>query len=303
MTSLPELPILDDYLNSNEDMSASDRLPSLQDDENVRSYLDEQTGSELMLTGELAQEYKRVKESYKDLINSFEQSIQRDMQITKSKNNFEKYKFRSLSDFESSVANGFLDLNDYTSKEINDLVKELNMLENRMSMRSLDEYNFKTIDEFQGAVDIGLVDLSKHDLSEINSLLNTLEDEPMTITDYNIKMYGDIKLPDIESILETNTAPKRPTSKPTNKFPGKPMYAKTGGGLPSLPSMPLNETYEPSQKRGSPNKQRQTTEQFEPVPLYEERFKTTENIEDLLDNSIFKRIAKWIKNLMHKKDS
>lgn len=303
MTSLPELPILDDYLNSNEDMSASDRLPSLQDDENVRSYLDEQTGSELMLTGELAQEYKRVKESYKDLINSFEQSIQRDMQITKSKKSFEKYKFRSLSDFESSVANGFLDLNDYTSKEINDLVKELNMLENRMSMRSLDEYNFKTIDEFQGAVDIGLVDLSKHELSEINALLNTLEDEPMTITDYNIKMYGDIKLPDIESILETKTAPKKETIKPTNKFPAKSIYAKTNGGLPSLPSMPFDENYESLNSRGSPSQQRGNVEQFEPVPLYEERLEHTENIEDLLDNNFIKRIVRWIKNLVYKKDS
>lgn len=297
MTSLPELPSLDrldnNFNTGNKETSFG--LPSLQE-ESFDNYLDEhdylgtRSESELMLNGELANEYQRIKKSYRDLIHSFEQSLQRDMQIfPDNKSRLDVYKFRNLSDFESAVENGFLNLNDYTSKEINDLIKDLNELENRMITRSLDEYNFRTIDEFQSAVDRGIVDLSRYDMKEINDLLDNLEDEDMSINDYDIEMFGDVKLPDIEEVLNTK---EKPTSKPKSthnkpkrqKINKTPYYEKEI----SLPSPPKHHAE--LKVKEKPQKP--------PEHLYED---DNEDIEDLLDDNVFKRFTRWIKELFNKK--
>ena len=240
-----------------------------------------------MLTGELAVEYERIKNSYRELIYSFEKSLQRDMQVVSSnKSSLKRYRFRNLSDFESSVENGFLDLNDYTSKEINDLIKELNELENRMITRSLDEYNFVTIDDFQSAVDRGIIDLSRYSIDEINDLLVNLEDEPLTIRDYDIEMFGDVQLPDIEEVLNTKQKPtykkqKRPQRETNNNY-SQIDYNK--GNLPSPPKYAEIEV-----------KHNKIIEK-PPEHIYEE---PDENIEDLLDDNVFKQAWRWIRSLFN----
>lgn len=293
MSSLPELPPVDNF-NSN---SIGDSTSALSNKEKFDSeYFDNSSNnsninyyeeSNLMLTGELAVEYERIKNSYKELIYSFEKSLQRDMQVVSSnKSSLKRYRFRNLSDFESSVENGFLDLNDYTSKEINDLIKELNELENRMITRSLDEYNFVTIDDFQNAVDIGIVDLSRYSIDEINDLLVNLEDEPLTIRDYDIEMFGDVQLPDIEEVLNTKQKPtyqkQKSPKRETNNNYSQIDYNK--GNLPSPPKYAEIEV-----------KHNKTIEK-PPEHIYEE---TDENIEDLLDDNIFKRAWRWIQSLFN----
>lgn len=291
MSSLPELPPVDNF-NSN---SIGDSTSALSNKEKFDSeYFDNSSNnsninyyeaSNLMLTGELAVEYERIKNSYKELIYSFEKSLQRDMQVVSSnKSSLKRYRFRNLSDFESSVENGFLDLNDYTSKEINDLIKELNELENRMITRSLDEYNFVTIDDFQSAVDRGIVDLSRYSVDEINDLLVNLEDEPLTIRDYDIEMFGDVQLPDIEEVLNTK---QKPTYK-NQKSPQREInnnYSQIDYNKGNLPSPPKYVEIEVKHNK---------TIEKPPEHIYEE---TDENIEDLLDDNIFKRAWRWVQSL------
>lgn len=293
MSSLPELPPVDNFNSnnigdstsalSNKEKFDSEYFDNSSNNSNINYYEE----SNLMLTGELAVEYERIKNSYKELIYSFEKSLQRDMQVVSSnKSSLKRYKFRNLSDFESSVENGFLDLNDYTSKEINDLIKELNELENRMITRSLDEYNFVTIDDFQSAVDIGIIDLSRYSIDEINDLLVNLEDEPLTIRDYDIEMFGDVQLPDIEEVLNTKQKPtykkqKSPQRETSNNYS---QIDYNNGNLPSPPKYAEIEV-----------KHNKTIEK-PPEHIYEE---TDENIEDLLDDNIFKRAWRWIQSLFN----
>lgn len=293
MSSLPELPPLDNF-NSNNVGDSTSALSNKEkfdseyfDNPSSNSNINYYEESNLMLTGELAVEYERIKNSYKELIYSFEKSLQRDMQVVSSnRSSLKRYRFRNLSDFESSVENGFIDLNDYTSKEINDLVKELNELENRMITRSLDEYNFVTIDDFQSAVDIGLVDLSRYSIDEINDLLVNLEDEPLTIRDYDIEMFGDVQLPDIEEVLNTKQKPtykkQKSPQRETNNNYSQIDYNK--GNLPSPPKYAEIEVKH--------NKRIEKP----PEHIYEE---TDENIEDLLDDNIFKRAWRWIQSLFN----
>lgn len=297
MPSLPELPALEELENNfntegnyKTSSSVNKKEKHFQAHLDNTSYLDKDNDNILMLNGELAEEYHRIKRSYRDLIQSFEQSLQRDMQLFPENNSrLERYRFRNLSDFESSVANGFLNLDDYTSKEINDLIKELNELENNLITRDLDEYNFKTIDDFQNAVDNGIIDLSRYEMKEINNLLNKLEDEELSINDYEIEMFGNLKLPDIEEVLNTKEKPvqKKPKTYPKQKLNKKPYYAKEV----SLPSLPKNSAdyaeLKAKRKTNSP-----------PKHIYEEDEK---NIEDLLDDNIFKRFTKWFKNIINNK--
>ena len=291
MSSLPGLPPIDNF-KSNDIEDSTNALSNKEyfdkkhfDNDTNSSNINYYEESNLMLTGELAEEYEKIKKSYRELIHSFEKSLQRDLQVTTSnKSSLKRYRFRNLSDFESSVQNGFLDLNDYTSKEINDLIKELNELENRMITRSLDEYNFITIDDFQSAVDRGIIDLSRYSIDEINDLLANLEDEPLTIRDYDIEMFGDVQLPDIEEVLNTKQKPtykkqKSPQREINNNY-SQIDYNK--GSLPSPPKYAESEV-----------KHNKTIEK-PPEHIYED---SDDNIEDLMDDNIFKQTWRWIKSL------
>ena len=140
--SLPNLPLLENNMKKLEnhvkdpDNQRNPSLPNLENN-NFSNHLQGNFESELMLTGKLEAEYRKIKNSYRELIYTFEKSLQKDMMVTNNETKLKDYKFKNLSDFENAVNKRILNLEDYNSKEINDLIKELNELENRLITRDL----------------------------------------------------------------------------------------------------------------------------------------------------------------------
>lgn len=238
MNSLPTLPDLDEkeygnYASNKANSSKRDSfgLPAFVDAPSFAEKLDRSVPSDLLLTGELAMEYRKIKHSYRELIHNFEMSLQKDMSVI-DKSSFSQYQFKSLADFELAVEKGQLNLNEYTMNEINDLIRELNKFETKMISRNLDEYDFKTIDDFQNAVDNGIIDLSRYKIAEINELLNKLEDAELDFKDYDVELFGNLKLPDIETVLLSKP---KPTKK--QKISPKLLSTQKKTSLPSAPDI------------------------------------------------------------------
>lgn len=295
MNSLPSLPKLDSINKNNYDTTKATpiknnkpSLPNLRDIENENrsfsGYLDtsKNTENELMLTGELAIEYKKIKDSYRDLIYAFEQSIQRDMRITADDNSskLKDFKFKNLTEFEKAVDQGFLNLKNYEISEINNLIKDLNDLENKFISRDLTEYNFKTLDDFQSAVDRGVIDLTRYGIAEINQLLSRLEDEPLKLSDYNIETFGNVDLSAIEMRLQNE---HRYTKIPKPKSRKDTRIIKSNSSKPSsLPSPPKDPPKKPMVKDYS-------------------MIGDGDNIENILEKGFFSKLLNKIKDIFKKK--
>ena len=285
--SLPNLPLLENNMKKLEnhvkdpDNQRNPSLPNLENN-NFSNHLQGNFKSELMLTGKLEAEYRKIKNSYRELIYTFEKSLQKDMMVTKKETKLKDYKFKNLSDFENAVNKRILNLEDYNSKEINDLIKELNELENRLITRDLNEYNFKTIDEFQRAVDKGIIDLSRYDMKEVNELLNKLEDESLKLSDFDIVTFGNVKLPEIEDRINNFN---RPVNKPVNKSKKEILREikvhKENKALPTPPK--------PNYKN--------VKKQVELTQIIEDN----DNIDEILESNFITRFIKKIKNILFKK--
>lgn len=286
MSNLPNLPLFENSIKPHKDnhgkSPANLNLPDLEN-ESFSNQLHEDFESDLMLTGELAKEYKKIKDSYRKLIYTFEKSLQKDMTvINDNETRLKDYKFKSLSDFENAVNKGVLNLEYYNSKEINDLIKELNELENRLITRDLNEYNFKTLDDFQIAVDKGIIDLSRYEMKEITELLNKLEDEPLKLSDYDIVTFGNVKLSQIEYRINKPRKPKETHHKNKKEILNEINVYK--GKKASLPTPPKN-THKNIKKRDK------LTEVIE----------SNENIDEILEGGFISRFVRKIKNTFSKK--
>lgn len=133
---------------------------------------------ELMLNDELTEEHIKIRKSYEDIVDIFQQSSTiNENKSRENKNKLKEFNFQLLDEFETAINNGVLNINNYSITEINNLIRELSQLENKVSTRNLEDYKFRTVDEFQEAVDKGLLKLSEYDIKEINKLLEQLEDE------------------------------------------------------------------------------------------------------------------------------
>lgn len=171
----------------------SSRFAELRD---IDEYLDSsyETVEALMLNDDLVDEYERIKESYSGLINMFQKSIENN----KPKETTNTYNFNSIAQFEDAISTGEFNINDYSINEISALMNELSELERKLNNRSLDEYELETIEDFHKAVDSGILDISKYNIQDINDLLHGLKDKnPLSISDYNINLFGDITIEEI----------------------------------------------------------------------------------------------------------
>ena len=292
LMNLPQLPSLNKsktttkeaYIDNNRSSSEL-RLPELHNsNKSSLNYLLDKRNSidnDLMLSGRMAIEYEKLRNSYRSLIQSFEESIQRDLRVfEKSSNKLSEYKFESLSDFEQAVERGFLNLKHYSVSEINELIKDLNELEEKLISRDIKEYNFKTIDQFQNAVDRGIIDLSRYDTVEINDLLASLDDEPMKLSDYDITMFGKIELAEIEH--EFNSYSEKIHK---NKTKPKPL---TKEKLNEIRANKDKQTILPQPPKVSPKPHIIKTEI--------KHLTHTEDIESILEQSFFKRLLNRIKD-------
>lgn len=148
----------------------------------------------LMLNDDLVDEYERIKESYSGLINMFQKSIENN----KPKDIIGTHNFNSVSAFEEAISTGEFNINDYSINEISALMNELSELESKLNNRSLDDFELETVEDFHKAVDSGILDISKYNIQDINDLLNDLKDNnTLSINDYNINLFGDITIEEI----------------------------------------------------------------------------------------------------------
>jgi|GEM_PF-5850383 len=259
--SLPSLPKENKKKTINKINNVS--LPQIHElEENPKDYFED-----LKLTGNLAEEYKRIKDSYRNLIYSFEESLQKDLRIIENEKGrkLSDFKFKSLEDFDKAAEAGILNLNDYNTNEINNLIRELTKLEEQAKKRDLEDYEFETVEEFQLFVDKGIIELSKYSTNEINKLLNSLEYRTLTLDEYDIEMYGNIQIETIKKRVENINNKKT--------YKKEPMKDPKGNLLPNLPEQKKNEIQD--------NKK------------YEEKDNANE-IEDMFDENIFKRIFRKI---------
>lgn len=156
-----------------------------------------------MFNPELTKEYERIKDSYKDLIDMFQNSIEQNTYSSDKSQKVKDNRFANLEEFDNAVSTGDVSLNKYTIKEINELMQELTRLEEKVYNRDLEDYELKTVGDFHRAVDKGILNINKYDIKDINKLLDSLEDdEKLDISDYNISLFGNISIGEIHIKVE-----------------------------------------------------------------------------------------------------
>lgn len=232
-----------------------------------------------MFNPELTKEYERIKDSYKDLINMFEASLEKNVYSNEKSDKIKNNTFENLADFDDAVSKGEVNINNYSIKEINQLMQELEKLEENVNNRDLEDYQFKTIRDFHQAVDNGVINLDKYNIKDINKLLENLEDDKkLKLSDYDISLFGNITIGEIHIKIENNNYNMKDYSK-----------------LSKLGNLPGSDIYEDIVgKEIRPNEKMKNKNKDEPKQIY------TEDDYDL-DKTFIDRISDFIKRLFNKK--
>jgi len=185
-------------------------LPKLHNLENSNEAfikeIHEKNNKDLIINKELVEEYDKIKDSYKNIVNMIERSVENDRQLHDRQFNnlkhinIKDYKFEELEDFKNSVEQGEFNINDYSVSEINTLIRELDNLENKLIIKPLHSYNLKTINDFQTAINKGDLNLYNYKIEEINELLKELEDKhSLSSKDCNISSKNKYEVESIKT--------------------------------------------------------------------------------------------------------